>query len=173
MDPSPKCVVRGLRQEELALEKDAARHVPKPLGDSPESRGGGPPDSRAVLPPPLRILTAERPRVGAAREGAPAAGDCSPAAPQGSGRERGTGAPRRHHCGGPRPGLRAPARRTATALAPSQARGNLARPSRSCGLSLGLALRNRRALGAQHKFPATVDARGPGRVCAPSSRAPR
>lgn len=46
MDPSPKCVVRGLRQEELALEKDAARHVPKPLGGSPESRGGPPGFSR-------------------------------------------------------------------------------------------------------------------------------
>lgn len=40
MDPSPKCVVRGLRQEELALEKDAAAPCAQtPGGLSRISRG--------------------------------------------------------------------------------------------------------------------------------------
>lgn len=101
-----------------ALEHAAARPGPRPGAGSPP-------------PPAGRILTAERPRAGAAREGAPAAGGYSPAGLRGSGRERGTGARRRPHGCCPRPGPRVPAPRTAAVPAPPRASRASARPSPS------------------------------------------
>lgn len=149
--PGPGGAARG---------KAAARQAPGPRARSPSAF--------------RRILTAERPRAGAARGGAPAPGGCSPAGPRGSGREQGTGARRRPRGRCPRPIPRVPAPRTAAAPAPPRARGASARPSRSRGLPLGPALRRRRAPGARHELPAGVAARNPPACArAPSSRAPR
>lgn len=124
-----------------------------------------PRESRAAPPPPSRrILTGERPRAGATREGAPAAGGCSPGGPRGSGRERDTGARRRPRKAAPappgrrdrypQPGPGVPAPHPAAVPVPPTARGASVRPSRSCGLSLCPALRSRRALAARHKLAA-------------------
>lgn len=154
---APTCAARRPRGREPGAPtapSPAPRSAARGLGPDEELPRKRLPRAPAPRPPPAPgILTAERPRAGAARAGAPAPGGCSPAGPRGSGRERGTGArpPRREAApaararpgGRPRPGPRAPAPRTAAAPAPPRARGASARPSRSCGLALGPALRTR------------------------------
>lgn len=139
-----------------------------------------------MVPSPLpagRILTAVRPRPGAARGGAPIAGDCSPAGPQDSGRNQGRGAPwqarraapvvrgRRPDC--PRPRRRAPGPRTAAAPPPPPAHGASVRASPSCPAASRSALRS--ATGARSGWAQTSNREwtaipDPGRVLL--SRAP-